>query len=59
MNRCSWCMINEIEMKYHDEEWGVPVHDDTKQFEYLTLEVVQCGLSWDIVLKATPHNIEK
>lgn len=51
MNRCPWCMINEAEIKYHDEEWGVPVHDDRKQFEYLMLEVMQCGLSWDIVLK--------
>ena len=52
MNRCPWCMINELEIKYHDEEWGVPVHDDRKQFEYLMLEVMQCGLSWDIVLKS-------
>ena len=51
MNRCPWCMINELETKYHDEEWGVPVHDDIKQFEYLMLEVMQCGLSWDTVLK--------
>lgn len=51
MNRCPWCLINELETKYHDEEWGVPVHDDIKQFEYLMLEVMQCGLSWDIVLK--------
>lgn len=51
MNRCPWCMINELEIKYHDEEWGVPVRDDRKQFEYLMLEVMQCGLSWDIVLK--------
>ena len=51
MERCGWCLINELEIKYHDEEWGVPVHDDRKQFEYLMLEVMQCGLSWDIVLK--------
>ena len=51
MNRCPWCLINEREIKYHDEEWGVPVHDDRKQFEYLMLEVMQCGLSWDTVLK--------
>lgn len=51
MKRCMWCLINEVETKYHDEEWGVPVHDDIKQFEYLMLEVMQCGLSWDIVLK--------
>ena len=51
MNRCPWCLINELETKYHDEEWGVPVHDDGKQFEYLMMEVMQCGLSWDTVLK--------
>ena len=51
MNRCPWCLINEQETKYHDEEWGVPVHGDQKQFEYLMMEVMQCGLSWDTVLK--------
>lgn len=51
LNRCPWCLINELEIKYHDEEWGVPVHDDKKQFEYLMMEVMQCGLSWDIVLR--------
>lgn len=38
-------------MRYHDEEWGVPVHDDRKQFEFLMLESMQCGLSWDTVLR--------
>ena len=51
MTRCPWCLMNERQIKYHDEEWGVPVHDDRKQFEYLMLEVMQCGLSWDTVLK--------
>ena len=51
MSRCPWCLINDLETKYHDEEWGVPVYDDQKQFEFLMLEVMQCGLSWDIVLK--------
>lgn len=51
MNRCPWCLINELETKYHDDEWGVPVYDDVKQFEYLMLEAIQCGLSWDTVLK--------
>ena len=51
MNRCPWCLINELKIKYHDEEWGVPVHDDGKQFEFLMMEVMQCGLSWDTVLK--------
>ena len=51
MTRCPWCLINDLQIKYHDEEWGVPVHDDRKQFEYLMMEVMQCGLSWDTVLK--------
>lgn len=51
MTRCPWCLINDLEIKYHDEEWGVPVHNDRKQFEYLMLEVMRCGLSWDTVLK--------
>ena len=51
MARCPWCLVNEREIQYHDEEWGVPVHDDRKQFEYLMMEVMQCGLSWDTVLK--------
>ena len=51
MTRCPWCLINDLQIKYHDEEWGVPVHNDRKQFEYLMLEVMQCGLNWDTVLK--------
>lgn len=51
MERCPWCLINELEIKYHDGEWGVPVRDDRKQFEHLSLEVMQCGLSWDTVLR--------
>ena len=44
MERCGWCLCNEKMIKYHDEEWGVPVRDDRKQFEYLMMEVMQCGL---------------
>lgn len=51
MTRCLWCLMKERQIKYHGEEWGVPVHDDRKQFEYLIMEVMQCGLSWDTVLK--------
>lgn len=47
---CTWC-VGEINQKYHDEEWGVPLHDDRKQFEYLMMEVMQCGLSWELMLK--------
>ena len=48
MSGCSWCLINEKMKKYHDTEWGVPVHDDRKQFEFLMMEVMQCGLNWNM-----------
>lgn len=44
MNRCKWCCDGGIAQKYHDEEWGIPLHDDKRHFEYLLLEVMQCGL---------------
>lgn len=50
IQRCGWPK-NELALKYHDEEWGVPVHDDIKHFEFLTLESAQAGLSWDTVLR--------
>lgn len=50
-NRCGWCLGSELYIKYHDEEWGVPVFDDQKQFEFLVLESAQAGLSWITVLK--------
>jgi DNA-3-methyladenine glycosylase I len=49
-NRCYWCLKDELYMNYHDEEWGVPVHEDTKLFEMLNLEGAQAGLSWYTVL---------
>ncbi len=51
MERCSWCCDNGINQKYHDEEWGVPLHDDKKHFEYISMEVMQCGLSWTLMLE--------
>jgi DNA-3-methyladenine glycosylase I len=51
MKRCSWCEGSEIYEKYHDEEWGVPVYDDKKIFEFLILEGAQAGLSWLTILK--------
>jgi DNA-3-methyladenine glycosylase I len=48
--RCHWAR-NELNIPYHDEEWGVPVHDDRKLFEFLILEGAQAGLSWDTILK--------
>jgi len=49
--RCPWCLGFEDYVKYHDEEWGVPVFDDQKQFEFLVLESAQAGLSWSTILK--------
>lgn len=49
--RCPWCLKFEQYIQYHDEEWGVPVHDDRKHFEFLILEGAQAGLSWATVLK--------
>lgn len=51
MNRCSWPGQNELMIRYHDEEWGLPCRDDQKLFEYLVLDAFQAGLSWAIVLK--------
>ena len=50
-NRCEWAQKNEIMAKYHDEEWGKPLHDDQKIFEFLILEGMQAGLSWLTILK--------
>ncbi len=49
--RCPWCLGFEDYIRYHDEEWGVPVHDDRKHFEFLVLEGAQAGLSWSTILK--------
>ncbi len=49
--RCSWAETSSLMMKYHDEQWGVPVHDEQKHFEFLLLETMQAGLSWSIILK--------
>ncbi len=51
MERCSWCLSNEAMIRYHDEEWGVPLHDDRKQFEFLMMEVMQCGLNWNMMIQ--------
>jgi DNA-3-methyladenine glycosylase I len=49
--RCSWCGDDPLYVAYHDEEWGVPVHDDRMLFELLTLEGAQAGLSWITILR--------
>jgi len=52
LERCGWVNIkNELYLQYHDEEWGVEIHDDQKLFEMLILEGAQAGLSWETVLK--------
>lgn len=54
IQRCPWPK-SELMVKYHDEEWGVPLHDDRKHFEFLTLESAQAGLSWETVLRKREH----
>ena len=51
LKRCGWCTGSELYMEYHDKEWGVPVFDDRKHFEFLVLESAQAGLSWITILK--------
>lgn len=51
MKRCPWPGNDELYVKYHDEEWGVPVRDDRKHFEFLVLESAQAGLSWITILR--------
>ena len=50
-NRCNWCGSDPLYISYHDDEWGVPVHDDRLLFEFLVLEGAQAGLSWLTILK--------
>ncbi|MEX2372102.1 MAG: DNA-3-methyladenine glycosylase I, partial [Bacteroidales bacterium] len=53
--RCDWCLGSDLYMNYHDNEWGVPVHDDKVHFEFLVLESAQAGLSWITILKRREH----
>ena len=53
-NRCSWCGTDPVYVRYHDEEWGVPLHDDRRLFEMLILEGAQAGLSWITILRKRP-----
>lgn len=54
MSKCRWALASINEERYHDEEWGVPLHDDTKLFEFLVLEGAQAGLSWRTILDKRP-----
>ena len=51
LKRCGWCVGDALYEAYHDQEWGVPVHDDELLFEFLTLETFQAGLSWITILR--------
>jgi DNA-3-methyladenine glycosylase I len=51
VTRCGWCGTEPLYVRYHDEEWGVPVHDDRRLFEFLILEGAQAGLSWLTILR--------
>ncbi len=50
MDKCEWCLGSELMIKYHDEEWGVPLHDDKGLFEFFVLDAFQAGLSWSTIL---------
>lgn len=50
MQRCAWCESSDRMRAYHDEEWGVPLHDDRRHFEFLVLDAFQAGLSWSTIL---------
>ena len=51
MKRCEWSNADPLMVEYHDKEWGLPLHDDVKLFEFLILEGAQAGLSWSTILK--------
>ena len=51
MGYCNWDGTSEANLRYHDEEWGVPLHDDRGQFEFLMMEVMQCGLNWNMMIQ--------
>lgn len=50
VERCPWCGNDPLYLRYHDEEWGTPVHDERRHFEFLFLETMQAGLSWRTIL---------
>lgn len=50
MSYCKWDTTSELNIRYHDKEWGVPLHDDIGQFEFLMMEVMQCGLNWNMMI---------
>jgi len=58
LNRCEWCLKDDLYLHYHDHVWGVPVHDEQKLFEFLILEGAQAGLSWLTVLRKREAYLE-
>src|SRR3989449_2712278 len=58
IQRCAWAYASQLETDYHDTEWGVPLHDDRKLFEFLILEGTQAGLSWSLILKKRPGYVQ-
>jgi DNA-3-methyladenine glycosylase I len=54
IQRCPWART-DLSVPYHDDEWGVPLHDDQRLFEFLILEGAQAGLSWETILRKRPH----
>lgn len=58
LNRCGWCGDDPLYRQYHDEEWGVPVFDDHKLFEFLILEGAQAGLSWITILRKRQNYLQ-
>jgi DNA-3-methyladenine glycosylase I len=54
IRRCAWCGTDPLYVKYHDTEWGIPLHDDRRLFEMLILEGAQAGLSWITILRKRP-----
>jgi DNA-3-methyladenine glycosylase I len=55
VSRCAWAGSDPLLIQYHDEEWGVPIHDDNRLFEFLVLEGAQAGLSWMTILRKRQH----
>lgn len=50
MAYCNWDATSELNIRYHDTEWGIPLYDDRRQFEFLMMEVMQCGLNWQMMI---------
>ena len=55
VSRCEWNLSDVLLTRYHDEEWGVPLHDDQMLFEFLSLDAMQAGLSWNTILRKREH----